>query len=254
MALYNDKDTPGRLGAFRSTKGAALGSSYRTGTCFVRRGQMSPIMFSGACGRKSQNNSRTENTVVKSSAARNCVWCSIARFSALLNIHVRRRSEKQKDRKKEKIVEAVRWFRDESSRNIGHPGTGDMELRCERDDDVDSSRAKPLKNSDNTSPGSGAHLNMHPHRTNNFGERIGESAIRRRVKREGERSDVRDVARCPRLWHRRSRVGHPPNFLPHIMNGQRAQAGLSMPWHVLDRASYDIWVAQKPPMLIDRPR
>lgn len=44
MALYNDKDTPGRLGTFRSTKGAALGSSYRTGTCFVRRGQMSPIM------------------------------------------------------------------------------------------------------------------------------------------------------------------------------------------------------------------
>jgi len=73
MALYNDKDTPGRLGAFRSTKGAALGSSYRTGTCFVRRGQMSPIMFSSACGRKSQNNNRTENTVVKSSAARNCV-------------------------------------------------------------------------------------------------------------------------------------------------------------------------------------
>lgn len=47
MALYNDKDTPGRLGTFRSTKGAALGSSYRTGTCFVRRGQMSPIMSSG---------------------------------------------------------------------------------------------------------------------------------------------------------------------------------------------------------------
>jgi len=63
MALYNDKDTPGRLGAFRSTKGAALGSSYRTRTCFVRRGQMSPIMFPGARGRKSQNNSRTENTV-----------------------------------------------------------------------------------------------------------------------------------------------------------------------------------------------
>ncbi|KYN13810.1 hypothetical protein ALC57_13884 [Trachymyrmex cornetzi] len=159
MALYNDKDTPGRLGAFRSTKGAALGSSYRTGTCFVRRGQMSPIMFSGACGRKSQNNSRTENTVVKSSAARNCVWCPIASLSALLNVHRRRRSEKQKDRKKEKNCgEAVRWFRDESSRNIGHP--------------------KPLKNSDNTSPGSGAHLNMHPRRTNNFGERIGESAIR----------------------------------------------------------------------------
>lgn len=75
MALYNDKDTPGRLGAFRSTKGAALGSSYRTGTCFVRRGQMSPIMFSDACGHKSQNNSRTENIVVKPSAARNCVWC-----------------------------------------------------------------------------------------------------------------------------------------------------------------------------------
>lgn len=56
MALYNDKDTPGRLGAFRSTKGAALGSSYRTGTCFVRRGQMSPIMFSALPGgRKSQN-------------------------------------------------------------------------------------------------------------------------------------------------------------------------------------------------------
>ncbi|KAK1126674.1 hypothetical protein K0M31_004300 [Melipona bicolor] len=50
MALYNDKDTPGRLGTFRSTKGAALGSSYRTGTCFVRRGQMSPIMSSGTGG------------------------------------------------------------------------------------------------------------------------------------------------------------------------------------------------------------
>lgn len=50
MALYNDKDTPGRLGTFRSTKGAALGSSYRTGTCFVRRGQMSPIMSSATGG------------------------------------------------------------------------------------------------------------------------------------------------------------------------------------------------------------
>ncbi|TGZ46762.1 Uncharacterized protein DBV15_05514 [Temnothorax longispinosus] len=105
MALYNDKDTPGRLGAFRSTKGAALGSSYRTGTCFVRRGQMSPIMFSSACGRKSQNNSRTENTVVKSSAAKNCD------------------TEDGVREVREKIVEAVRWFRDESSRNIGHPGT-----------------------------------------------------------------------------------------------------------------------------------
>lgn len=84
MALYNDKDTPGRLGAFRSTKGAALGSSYRTGTCFVRRGQMSPIMFSSACGRKSQNNSRTENTVVKSRAARNYVWCTLSLASLLL--------------------------------------------------------------------------------------------------------------------------------------------------------------------------
>lgn len=71
MALYNDKDTPGRLGAFRSTKGAALGSSYRTGTCFVRRGQMSPIMFSRACGCKSQNNSRTENTVVPNTEPNN---------------------------------------------------------------------------------------------------------------------------------------------------------------------------------------
>jgi len=40
------------------------------------------------------------------------------------------------------------------------------------------------------------------------------------VKREG-REVTRDAARCARLWHRRSRVGHPPNFLPHIMNGQR---------------------------------
>lgn len=58
MALYNDKDTPGRLGTFRSTKGAALGSSRRTGTCFVQRGQMSPIMSSGTSGdpSRSQNN------------------------------------------------------------------------------------------------------------------------------------------------------------------------------------------------------
>lgn len=31
-----------------------------------------------------------------------------------------------------------------------------------------------------------------------------------------------------------------------------AQAGLSMPRHVPGQADYDIWVAQKPPMLIDR--
>ena len=87
MALYNDKDTPGRLGAFRSTKGAALGSSYRTGTCFVRRGQMSPIMFSGACGRKSQNNNRTENTVVKIERRKELRMVIASLSIALLNIH-----------------------------------------------------------------------------------------------------------------------------------------------------------------------
>lgn len=107
MALYNDKDTPGRLGAFRSTKGAALGSSYRTGTCFVRRGQMSPIMFSSACGRKSQNNSRTENTVVKSRAATGIAYgrTAIASHSALLEF-IRRKSRvpRRLDQREEEFV------------------------------------------------------------------------------------------------------------------------------------------------------
>lgn len=73
------------------------------------------------------------------------------------------------------------------------------------------------------------------------------------MKREG--GDVaRDVRHDARDYGIVS--GHPPNFLPHIMNGRGAvaQAGLSMPRHVPGRADYDIWAAQKPPMLIDRPR
>lgn len=40
----------------------------------------------------------------------------------------------------------------------------------------------------------------------------------------------------------------------HIMNGHEAQAGLTMPRHAPAPDDYDIWVAQKPPMLIDWPR
>lgn len=41
----------------------------------------------------------------------------------------------------EKIVEAVRWFRNESSRNIGHPGT---RLHRRERDDADGSPASRL--------------------------------------------------------------------------------------------------------------
>lgn len=44
------------------------------------------------------------------------------------------------------------------------------------------------------------------------------------------------------------------NFQPHIMNGHEAEAGLTMPRHAPAPNDYDIWVAQKPPMLIDWPR
>ncbi|EZA49112.1 hypothetical protein X777_12525 [Ooceraea biroi] len=219
MALYNDKDTPGRLGAFRSTKGAALGSSYRTGTCFVQRGQMSPIMFAGTRGRKSQNNSRTEK--IPSSARRGALSDEELRASLLAGFCFFRLLDGD-DAGEEKIGEAVRWFRDESVLLfvlflllLLHPLLA-------------APRVKPLKNSDNTYPGGGAHLNVCIHTlVYRFDERIGESAILE------ERND--EAGRAER-------------------SGRDAQAGLSMPRHVLDRADYDIWVAQKPPMLIDRPR
>ncbi|KOC61708.1 hypothetical protein WH47_02965 [Habropoda laboriosa] len=154
MALYNDKDTPGRLGTFRSTKGAALGSSYRTGTCFVRRGQMSPIMSSGDC----------------------------------------------RDRRGVKIT----------------VGTENIVGRRERDAGKTSEKKGVV--------------------------RVGGEKKKNRRKKKTVRWLV--LHRCK-----------PPNEISsRISRMDTAQAGLSMPRHVPDHADHDIWVAQKPPMLIDRPR
>lgn len=78
----------------------------------------------------------------------------------------------------------------------------------------------------------------------------------RTVKREGREARRDEGTMRARLWHRRSHAGHPPNFLPHIMNGQKRGPKLGSLCHGMfsSRAGYDIWVAQKPPMLIDRPR
>lgn len=77
-----------------------------------------------------------------------------------------------------KIGEAVRWFRDESARNIGHLGTRRSATlyRRRRRSRLLRSRAKPLKNSDNTSSGGGAHLNVCIHTlVYRFDERCGQN-------------------------------------------------------------------------------
>jgi hypothetical protein len=75
---------------------------------------------------------------------------------------------------------------------------------------------------------------------NNFGGRISESAILEKGR----------ATRPTRLRYR------PPTEISVTYHEwtEESQAGLSMPRHVPGRADYDIWLAQKPPMLIDRPR
>lgn len=77
--------------------------------------------------------------------------------------------------REKKIGEAVRWFLAARAEKYRSPGD---EPRGERDDGLGSSRgtAKPLKNSDNTSPGGGAHLNVCIHTlVYRFDERCGQN-------------------------------------------------------------------------------
>lgn len=82
-------------------------------------------------------------------------------------------------REEEKIVERQSGgFRDESSRNIGHPGTRSSAVTTPTALPLrgSSRAAKPLKNSDNTFPGSGAHLNVCIHTlVYRFDERCGQN-------------------------------------------------------------------------------
>lgn len=96
---------------------------------------------------------------------------------ACLRKQVKQRGKSENDERRKGGGKIVQVVSRRESRNIGHPGTPRAaEWRARRRLVSLRDTAKPLKNSDNTSPGGGAHLNVCIHTlVYRFDERCGQN-------------------------------------------------------------------------------